>query len=184
MSAQIADRYHQTLKSGQWRMKPDKSIIWQEEVKVLEWDSVLTCWALKSVNVNELTPEESPFRCIKELDFDMLITRERDDDDSVSGKSMFYYVRKMHLKIKPDYENVWLTIGKDMRVYVKNLLTMVTYRNDLVSDEYVTARKISEKRITKEMALKLQTGYAYAKVEDDGQGNELFGRFVAPKNGA
>jgi hypothetical protein len=164
-------------------MRPDKTVYWESTKIDFEYDLILHEWVKKEVVVTELSPENSPFALRKTMDVDVCLMREKEDNDSVSGKSMFYYVRKMRLTVKPEFENVWLTMGKsDNRVYVKDLLRMVTYRHDLATDEMVTAKKLSEKRISKEDALKLKTGYVFSKFEETGNGETLYGMFVKPSN--
>jgi len=181
--SQISDRYKRTETSGQWKLKPDGTIIWQSTKEDFEYDLVLREFCKKSVVVSELTPEESPFKCQKTMDVDVCLMREKDDDNSVSGKSMFYYVRKMRMNVKPEFENVWLCMGKtDLRVYVKDLLKMTSYRLNPISDPLVTVKKLSEKRISKEQALQLKTGYVFSIIEDNGNGEELLGMFVKPTN--
>jgi hypothetical protein len=57
---------------------------------------------------------------------------------------------------------------------------MYTYRFNLASDPQIKVKKISEKRISKEDAKLLKTGYIISKVEKIDDDTELFGQFVKP----
>ena len=68
-------------------------------------------------------------------------------------------------------------------VFVKDLLRMFTYRQELATDELVTVSKISEKRITHDEAKQLDTGYVFSKFEKIDGETEIYGRFVKPSKG-
>lgn len=174
-------RYNRTETSGQFKMRSDKSIIWESVKTDYNFDALLG-WVKIKTEITELSPENSPFKLAKTMDANVVLLKEKNDDDSLTGKVQLYYHRKMRLSVRPEFENVWLTMGKDNRLYVKDLRRMCTYKSDLTNDELCTAKKLSEKRISQEQACKIETGYVYNKYENDGSGNELFGRYVAPIN--
>jgi len=137
-------------------------------------------WVKDKTETIELSPENSPFKLAKSMDADVVLLKEKDSDESLTGKVQLFYHRKMRLTVRPEFENVWICKGKDLRLYVKDLKRMCTYKSDLTNDELCTAKKLSEKRISQQEASKIETGYVYNKYENDGSGNELFGKYVAP----
>ena len=164
-------------------MREDKSIYFEEIICNFEYDLVLREWTKRQTTINELTPEQSPFQCKKSMAVDVCLCREKEDLNSVSGKSMFYYLRKMKIAVRKEASNVWLTMGKDGRVYVKLLDKMLTYRLDPANgDPLIIVKKLSEKRISKEQALQLKTGYVFSKVEQIDENTELLGTYVKPVN--
>jgi hypothetical protein len=174
------DRYTQTSGCGLWKMKENNVIVWEVTTKTKKFDLVLRDWYIIKTEKTELSPENSPFKCKKEMDVDVLLFREKISDDDFS-KQVLIYDRKMHIRVKPEFNNVWLHFNaSDNRVYVKDLLNQCTYRYDLGKDNYVVSKKISEKRISKEDSCKLKTGYLFAKEELDAENNSLFGQFVKP----
>ena len=176
----IPSRYERTESSGQWIMKDDKSIAWQETKKTMKFDTVLRDWVETETETIEQSPQESPFKLQKEMIADVILVREKDDDESPTGKTILTYLRKMKITVRPEHVNVWLTKENGF-VFVKNLLKMFTYRQELATDELVTVSKLSEKRISKEDAIQLDTGYVFSKFEKIDGETELFGRFVKPQ---
>jgi len=180
--SQINNRYKRSETSGQFKMRPDKTIIWESVKTDYEFDLTLREWVRRETIKTELTPEQSPFKLAKTMDADVVLLKEKDSDDSLTGKVQLYYHRKMRLTVRPEFNDVWICKGKDFRLYVKDLKRMCTYRSDLTNDELCVAKKLSEKRVSQEQASKIETGYVYNKYENDGSGNELFGKYVAPIN--
>jgi len=160
-------------------MNDNGVIVWQNKKEVFSYDRILQDWFKTDTKITECTPEESDFKCKKEMDIDVLLLREKILDDDFS-KVILCYHRKLQVKVKDDCTNIWLTLGDNDRVYIKDLLRQATWMCTLTTDDYVTVKKISEKKIDKETAIKLKTGYIFAKEEDDGNGNYLYGQFVKP----
>ena len=129
--------------------------------------------------VEELSPEESPFKLAKSLDVSAILIREKDDDESPTGKTILTYERKFKVKVRDEAINVWLTRQNGF-VFVKDLMKMFTYRFDLQTDELVTCSKISEKRISNDEAKTIDTGYVFSKYEKIDNDTEIYGRFVKP----
>src|SRR5208283_940929 len=156
-------RYKRSESSGQWRMKADKSIIWESVKTDFIYDTVLQGWVKDKTETIELSPENSPFKLAKTMDADVVLLREKDSDESLTGKVQLFYHRKMRLTVRSEFNDVWLCKGKDNRLYVKDLKRMCTYKSDLTNDELCTAKKLSERRINREQACKIETGYIYTK---------------------
>jgi hypothetical protein len=173
------DRYTRITECGQWRMKSNQIIVWEVTKETRRYDPILKDWYIKETKVSELTPEQSPFKLCKNMDVDVLLLREKVSEDDFN-KVILCYDRKIAVSVKPDNPHIYLTLGDDFRVYVKDLLNQCTYRYDLGLDSLVYAKKISEKKIVKETAITLKTGYVFSKEESDGSGNYLYGQFVKP----
>ena len=75
-------RYERTEKSGKWRFKPDKSIVWEETTTTMKFDVILHDWVKTETKTEELSPEQSPFKLAKEMIADAIFIREKDDDES------------------------------------------------------------------------------------------------------
>jgi hypothetical protein len=178
--SQLSDRYKQSTTSGTWRMRQSGVVYWESVKDDFEYDLIMHQFVKKQSVVSELSPEESPFKCKKEMLVDVCLMREKEDLNSVSGKSMYYYVRKMKFAVRPDFPNVWLTLGKDNRLYCKDLIHMTTYKLDPMSDLMVKVTKLSEKRISKEDALQLKTGYVFSRIEQLDDNTESLGMYVKP----
>jgi hypothetical protein len=175
---ELSDRYTRTESCGQWKLIDDK-IVWQNVTTIRKYDAILQSWIPTETKTEDLSPELSPFKMAKEFDIDVLILREKQTDDEAE-KIVLIYDRKIHVAVKPDCENIWLTMSDDLRVYIKDLSRMYTYRFNLASDPQIKVKKISEKRISKEDAKLLKTGYIISKVEKIDDDTELFGQFVKP----
>jgi hypothetical protein len=176
-------RYVRETNSGQWKMKDNSVIVWENTKQISNYDAVLQSWFNGKTEITECIPQDSPFKCKKEMDIDVLLLREKVLDDDFS-KVILCYHRKLHIKVKDDLTNIWLTLGDNDRIYIKDLLKQATWMCTLTADDYVTVKKISEHKIDKETAIRLKTGYIFSKEENDGNGNYLYGQFVAPKSGA
>ncbi len=177
------DKYNKVSQSGQWVIDESGSIMWQETTTLQKYDVIMHTWLNEKPTIKLISPEDSPFHCTKEAVVDLLILLEKEDLDSSTGKSIFFYNKKVKLTVKPDFKNVYLTKGDDLRYYCKDLLNFTTHRIDPTNSERVKCVKVSEKRITKEEAQKLgqTTGYVFSRQDESPEGT-LYGRFVAPKN--
>jgi hypothetical protein len=175
------NHYERTTTSGNWALK-DGEIVWEETTTTTKFDAVLREWVKTTSETIDKTPQESPFELQKSMNIDIVLLREKETDDSPTGKIVLTYLRKLHVAVRPEFENVWLTLGDDKRVYAKDLMRMVTYRIDPSSgDELLIIKKISEKRITQDEAKQLETGYVFSKFEDVGNGEVLYGTFISPQ---
>lgn len=175
------ERYKKEDVIGQWRLKTDNSIVWEQTKSYYIYDIVLQSWVKDKVEKTEVSPEESPFKLAKVIDVDVLLLREKDDDDSLTGKTLMYYLRKMRISVRPDQKNVWLHLGDNKKVFVKNLLKMYTYMFNLGEDPQVTVKQIGkDKRITQEVAKNLNTGYCFSKYEKLDDETDLYGIYVKP----
>ena len=146
----------------------------------MKFDLVLRDWVKTESKTEEFSPQDSPFKLAKSLDVTVILVREKDDDESPSGKTIMTYLRKMKANVRDDKPNVWLTRQNGF-IFVKDLMRMYTYKFELSNDELVTCNKISEKRISNDEAKKLDTAYVFSKYEKIDNDTEIYGRFVAPK---
>jgi hypothetical protein len=174
--------YNKISTSGTWVMDENEVIMWKETTTIHKFDPVLHDWINEQPTAKLFSPEDSPFKCVKKAPTSIIIMLEKQDLDSSTGTSIFFYERKIIFEVKSDYPNVWLTYGEDGKVYCKDLLNYVTFRLDPSNNDYVRCKKINEKRITKETAKELSktTSYIFSKQEEI-QGETIFGKFVAPK---
>ncbi len=172
-------RYVRETNSGQWKMKDNSVIVWENTKQISNYDAVLQSWFNGKTEITECIPQESPFKCKKSMEIDVLLLREKTLDDDFS-KQILCYQKKLIVSVRDDCTNIWLTFGDDDRIYLKDLLNQSTWRCTLTTDDYVTVKKIFEKKIDRETAIKLKTGYIFAKEESDGNGNFLYGQFVKP----
>lgn len=178
------NRYERNDSCGSWDYADDGvTIVWRKVTKKMNYDIVLREWIVTETKTEDFSPENSPFKCAKELIADVVIIREKDDDESITGKTILTYLRRYKIAVRNEFPNVWLTIGdSDNRVYVKDLFRMYTYRFDLMTDERVLCKKISEKRITTEEAKTVKTGYIFSKIEKIDENTELLGTYVKPRS--
>lgn len=180
MTQTLDSRYIRETNTAQWKMREDSVIVWQNKKEVFSYDRILQDWFKTKTEITEMSPEESNFKCKKSMDIDVLLLREVMNNDEFT-KQILCYHRIVHVKVRDDYPNIWLTAGDNGKVFVKDLLKQATWCCTLTTDDYVTVKKLSEHKISKEDAVKLTTGYIYAKEESDRNGTYLYGQFVAPK---
>lgn len=173
------NRYIRTESSGQWILQDDV-IYWKKTTTTLKFDVILHDWIKTDEKVEMLTPQDSPFKLAKTMDVDVILLREKSDDESASGTTILCYLRKVNIKVKEGNPNVWLTLGDNGKVFVKDLLKMFTYCFSLMSDERVSCVKLSEKRIDTETAKTIKTGYVFSKFEKLDSDTEIYGQFVKP----
>lgn len=175
-------QYTKSSTSGNWIMDND-IIFWRELTTLHKFDTILHTWINETPTEKRFSPEDSPFKCTKQAEADIIIMLEKENLDSSTGKSIFFYNRKVKFAVKSDYPNIWLTLGDDKRFYFKDLLNYVTARLDPSNNDYIKCTKLSEKRITQEQAKELSktTSYIYNKMEEV-NGETIFGKFVVPKS--
>lgn len=178
-------QYTKVSTSGNWVMDENEVIMWKETTTMHKFDSILHNWINETSTSQLFSPENSPFKCVKKANASIIIMLEKEDLNSSTGKSIFFYERKVKFAVKPDHPNIWLTLGDDKRFYMKDLLNYVTARLDPSSNDYIKCSKLSEKRITQDEAKELSksTSYIFNKMEEV-NGETIFGKFVMPKSGA
>ena len=177
-------QYTKTSTSGNWIMDDD-IIYWKELTTVHKYDPIMQTWINDKPTEKRFSPQDSPFKCCKSAIADIIIMLEKENLDSSTGKSIYFYNRKVKFAVKSDHANIWLTYGDDKRYYFKDLLNYVTARLDPASNDYIKCTKLSEKRITQAQAKELSktTAYIFNKQEEV-NGETIFGKFVMPKSGA
>ena len=173
------NRYERTESSGTWRLR-DNIIYWENTISTWKFDVILHDWVKTSTETTELSPENSPQKLAKELIADIVLVRERDSDEQASGKLVLTYLRKLKVKVKDDFPNVWLC-REGGKIFIKDLLRTVTYSFNCCADELVTIEKISEKKVTMDELKTLDTQYIFNKFEGEGE-NQLYGKWVNPAN--